>query len=467
MQPRRQLLLSLQPLIFLSTAFSFASCHPLANHAAPTLVTELELRQSFAAAGQGENQRIVTNWLSTLQDERITQVVTQALANNPDLKVAATRLRSAREGAIIGRSALLPSVTGSTRGGLSRSDGEAADSYGLSLNVSWEPDLWGRLRDLKGASYADYEAAVADFRSARLSLAINTAQSWCNLITAEKQLVLAQETLVNYEKNFRIIERGYKAGILRPLDVNFGRNNIAANARNLRARELARNEAARALELILGTYPAASLTTSADLPSVPRQVRAGLPIELVERRPDLASRRANLLASGLRADAARKSLLPNLRLTGSTGTSSTELREILNPGNLASSVAASLAQNFYSGEELQARARQGLLQNQAQIDLYVSNLLIALREVESALDNSTALADQEVFLEKEAQQATLAERFAEGELIQGTAARSETQVLELLESQRRADNARASLIALRNRRIQNHLDLLLALGGSI
>lgn len=467
MQSRRQLLLSIHPLIFVTSALGLASCNQSRDYPAPTRVTQLELRASFAAAGQGANRAITTNWLKTLHDERITQVVTQALAHNPDLRAAADRLRSAREGAIIGRSARLPSVTGSTRGALNRSDSETTDSYGLSLNASWEPDLWGRLRDLEGASYADYEAAVADFRSARLSLAINTAQSWCNLVTAEKQLILAEETLKNYQKNFRIIERGYKAGILRPLDVNFGRNNIAATERNLRARQLARNEAARALELLLGSYPAASLTTSADLPSIPSKIQAGLPIGLIERRPDLASRRANLLASGMRADAARKSLLPNLRLTGSSGTSSTELRNILDPGNLASSIAASLVQNIYSGEELQARARQGLAQNKVQLDLYVRDALVALREVESALDTSTALADQEVFLEKEARQATLAERFAEGELIEGTAARSETQVLELLEAQRRADNARASLIALRNRRIQNHLDLLLALGGSI
>lgn len=466
MQSRRQLLLSIPPLIFVVSSLGVASCNPLANLPAPATVTQLELRASFAAATQGENRVIATNWLASLRDDRITALVNRALANNPDLKVAATRLRSAREGAIIGRSARLPSITGSTRGSLNRSDGENSESYGLSLNASWEPDLWGRLRDLESASYADYETAIADFRSARLSLAVNTAQSWCNLVTAEKQLILAEQTLVNYNKNFRIIERGYKAGILRPLDVNFGRNNIAATERILRARQLDRNEAARALEVLLGSYPDAALSTDAELPSIPRTIRAGLPINLIERRPDLASRRAALFASAKRADAARKNLLPNLRLTTSTGTTSPELRDLLEPGNLASSLAASLAQNFYSGEELQARARLGVEQNRIQRDLYVRDTLNALREVESAIDTSNALVDQEVFLEKEARQATLAERFAESELIQGTAARSETQVLELLEAQRRADNARASLIALRNRRIQNHLDLLLALGGS-
>ena len=464
---RKQLLLHQVHLISLSVILGVGSCNLPKER--PTEAVDFKVPSTFVAASTGKNEQIASGWLKTLKSPQITSLVKQGLAQNPDLKAAASQLKAAREDAIIGRANRLPFISGSTSGSANRSanNNNINQSFGLTLSASWEADLWGRLRDLENAEYADYEVAIADFRAARLSLAVNIAQSWCNLITAEKQLILAQQTLDSYAKNFRIIERGYKAGILRPLDVNFARNNIANAERNLRSDELVRNEAARTLEELLGRYPEASLTTSADLPSLPDQVPAGIPMQLIERRPDLVARRALIYASAKRADSTRKSFLPDLNLTSSSGTSSSDLLRILDPGELAISIAANITQTLYSGGTLAARSRQSLADNQTQIELYTSDVLNALREVESALDASQALYDQEVFLKKEARQAILAEQFAEDELIGGTSTRSETQVLELLEAQLRADNARSSLISLRNQRLQNHLDLLLALGGTI
>lgn len=427
----------------------------------------LDLPATFTAAREGQNENIATGWLETLKDPALTEVVRTALAQNPNLKVAATTLKSARQGVIIGRAGRLPSVSASSNANYSGFNGDFDDSYSLSLNANWELDLWGRLRDLEAVSYADYQVAVSDFRGARLSLAVNAAQSWCNLITAEKQLTLARQTLDSFRENFRIIERGYQAGILRALDVNFGRNNIAGAEGDLRSSELARNEAARSLEVLLGRYPDAQTTALAELPDIPPTLYAGIPAELLERRPDLAARKALLFASAKQADASRKNLLPNIVLSTSNGTSSPQLRDLLNLNLLASSITGSLAQSLYAGGQLRAQARQAVLANEAQIHTYVQEVLQAVLEVESALDTAAALEEQERFLESESLQASLAEKFAEDELLLGTSDRSATQVLELLEAQSRAVSARAALISLKNLKIQNHLDLLLALGGTI
>ena len=314
-------------LLLFSFAILAVSCNQIPSQR-PTAEVQIEARDTYAAAQTGQNGKIATGWLKSLRDPQLTRIVKTALANNPSLQATATQLKSAREGTIIGRANRLPNFTASGQSSLSRSNSETNNFYSLSLNSSWEPDLWGRLRDLEAASFADYETAVADYRSARLSLAINTAQSWCNLITAESQLTLARETLDSFQKNYQIIQRGYKLGTLRPLDDAFGRSNIASAERSLKARQLDRDEAARSLQILLGTYPDAQIIASSQLPRIP-PVRTGLPSELLARRPDLTARRSLIYASAKRADVSRKNLLPNFNLTANSGTSSSELRNLL------------------------------------------------------------------------------------------------------------------------------------------
>ena len=470
MQFRRQLFSyfghqRILPALLLGYALLTVSCNQIPSER-PSEGAQVSVRSAFAASQKGQNAKITTGWLASLRDPNLSSVVKAALANNPDLQATATRLQSAREGSIIGRAARLPTLDASGSTSLSRSNGITNESYALSLNASWEPDVWGRLRDLELASVADYDATVADFRSARLSLAINTAQSWCNLITAENQLTLARETLVSFRQNYQIIQRGYKLGTLRPLDDAFGRSNVASAEGSLKARQLARDEAARSLQILLGAYPDAQIDSSTPLPKIP-SVKAGLPSELLERRPDLTARRIRIFASAKRADASRKNLLPNFRLTANSGSSSSTLRDLLDVDNLASSLAASVAQSLYAGGELSARARQSLADNENQIRLYQSDVLQALREVESALATNDSLKEQEQYLLTEVANTALAERWAESNFVEGLDVGDRPSILEVLEAQRRALNARASLIALQNSRLQNHFDLLLALGGSI
>jgi len=133
---------------------------------------------------------------------------------------------------------------------------------------------------------------------------------------------------------------------------------------------------------------------------------------------------------------------------------------LLNPDFLLYSAAASLSQTLYSGGRLSAQAQQALESNRIALKNYAQSALIAFREVESALDTELSLAKQETFLITEVDKAALAERFAERAYIEGG------NILSVLEAQRRVNNARANLIALKNQRLQNRIDLHLALGGS-
>ncbi len=431
----------------------------------PEKKISLNIPETYREASNSQNTHITRSWLPELEDVRLSRLVTEALKHNHTLQAAAAQLRSARQSSIIGRANNLPSVTasGSSSANYSGFSNETSESYSLSLNASWEPDLWGRLRNIEKATYYDFESAVADFRSAKLSLAANTARSYLNLISAQQQVELAETTLASFKKNFRIIERNYKAGTgdARDLDIAFGRNNVASAERELIARKLNRDEAARSLEILLGRYPAAEIQAAPQLPTLSQKIPAGLPTALLARRPDLVSARATVYASYERAEASRKNLLPNLSLTSGVNSSpGNAFSRLLDPNFLLYSAAASLSQTIYSGGRLSAQAQQALESNRVALEVFAQSALLAFREVESALAIERSLSKQEAFLITEVDKAALAERFAERSYIEGG------NILSVLEAQRRVNGARASLIALKNQRLQNRIDLHLALGGS-
>lgn len=448
----------------LFAALLFTGCAGQGKRARPQQQAKIDVPSLWNEASQGQHRKISTGWLSQFNDPRMTSLVREAIRKNNNLQAAAHRLKSTRESTITSRASRLPSInaSGSTSRSYAGLGPAPGASYGLSFSASWEIDVWGRLRDLDYATRSDYEAALADFRSAQLSLAINTAKSWVSLTESQQQLDLAEKTLVDFKKSLSLISRRQKEALLRAVDVQLGRNNVASAERNLRNRTLQRDEAARSLQLLLGRYPSGELQATSDLPLLRSSVPAGLPSELLSRRPDLAASRARIYSSALRTDAARKNLLPSLRLTGSGGTGSDQLRRALDPAYLTWSLASSIAQTIYQGGAPSAQARAALERNKAVIHDYVQSALQAFREVESALQIDRSLREQETFLLIEVEQAGKAQSASERDLGLGIEGSS---VLEILEAQRRAVNARGSLIRLRNQRIQNRLDLHLALGG--
>lgn len=428
----------------------------------PTEDLSIRTPGTWVAASRGSEGKISTGWLSGFSDPALKRSVNEALEYNHSLKAASARLREASEETIIARARQLPTLDLGSRGGVSDAPGASKlQSYGLNLAASWEPDLWGRLRDLTRAAEADERAAVEDFRGARLSLAANAAKAYVNLVSAEQEVDLAKFTLDSFEKNLRIIERTYKATGEGALDIQFARTNVSSAQRGLEARLQDRENAARALEVLQGRYPGGQTRGASKLPNLPSAVPAGIPAEMIERRPDLAAARARLFASAKRTDAARKSLLPDLSITGSGGTAGARLSDLLRPDFLISSITGRVDQFLFDGGGRAALSRAALARNERLVNEYAQLALEAFREVEATLSADRSLAVQEKFLTEEVAQATLAEKQSERDYAEGV----NPNILSVLEAQRRANNARAAIIRLRNARLQNRFDLHLALGG--
>ncbi len=433
----------------------------------PTDQVAVSAPAMWQATGEGRGRKISRGWVSEFGDAEMRRAVERAMTYNQDLAAAASRMRAAEYVRLAGRSRVLPQSQLTNSGSFSISEnGPAAttesENYRLTISASWEVDLWGRLRDLNLADDADLAAVRASFRGARLSLAAATSRAWVNLIAAEQQLDLAEVTLDSFERNLRISERNYKGTGQGALDVQFGRTNVAAAKRAVESSRLVRDDAARTLETLTGRYPSGRTRAGAELPELKRSVPSGIPAELLERRPDLASARAAVYASARRADASRKSLLPSISLSGSAGTPTSRFSDLLDPDWLVASIAANLAQNLYSGGQLTNEARAALERNQAAVHDYRQAALDAFREVESALAAEVSLAEQERYLQREVEQAALAERQSSRDYADGIEG---SDILDVLEAQRRANNARSSLIRLRSDRLRNRIDLHLALGG--
>lgn len=411
-------------------------------------------------------------WLENFAAPELKKLVHEALAANPDLAAVAARLDQARARTRIAAADRLPAIEADANASRRQSAGESRlgsfrpgrrDNFDLGLATQWEIDLWGRLADQHAASRLLESAAAADLQAARLSLAANVAKAWVGLIEARRQVELARRSTESFSAALSSVERQFDRGLQGDsggVDVSLSRAALASSRAALAERQQELDSATRALEVLLGRYPAGVARSDSQLPRLRGRIPAGLPSELLLRRPDLLAAARRHSAELRRHSAARKALLPAFRLTGSTGYTSSELRNLLDPTQLIWSIAAGLTQPVFEGGALRAGARLSEARARELAAEYASAALTALAEVESALaaeqflDQRLDALREAAHSAQEAQELAL-ERFGRGQV----------PFLSLLEAQRRAFDTQAALIRAEATRLQNRIDLHLALGG--
>jgi outer membrane protein, multidrug efflux system len=450
---------------------------------------------AWTAPLQGKTAERVTGWLDDFDSRQLKAVVLEAAQRNPDLQALAARLRAAKGRAVLAGADRFPSVSGAldarraerfetkevpqqptatgTAGATNTTTTQTAttqtiqikeftDQLELGLNLSWEIDLWGRLRNRARAGYADYQAVEADFESARLSLAANTAKSWLNVTESERLFELAEKTVASFGETLKSVESTYDRGIndVTAVELALSRSNVASARSNLEARKRERDAAKRSLETLLGYYPRASIESSTELPKLKRSIPVGLPSELLVRRPDIRAVERRYAAAIERVAESRKALLPAVRLTGSTGTSSADFAKLFNRDLLLSTIAGSLSQAIFEGGRLRENVAISKAEQDELAHDYTSAALGAFREVETALAAEQYLEAQAEALREASKEAVFAEDRALSRFQSGL-----VTFITLLESQRRAFDSRSALIRVENQRLQNRIDLYLALGG--
>lgn len=397
-----------------------------------------------------------TGWLEALGDPTLAALVGEAQANNPDLRAAAAGVDQAYALARQAGAALAPSAGAS----ISAGDAAAAADLQAGVRVSWEPDLWGRLRAGRDAATASAAAVEADYRAARLAVAAGVGRAYFVGVEARLQAAAAAAIVEALERTARIVGVQRREGVASAQDSALVQSDLAAARERLSAVEGGRRDAVRALELLLGRYPAADLDVPDALPPPPPRPPAGLPSALLERRPDIVAAERRVAAATASLAQARVARLPTLSLTATGGGASNDLAELLDPANLAWQAASQLLAPLFDGGRRRAGVDAAAAAAEQAAAAYAGAALNAFAEVERALDIGAVLAEREAALDTALSEAEEALRIAELLHSEG-----EVALLDVLNVRQRAIRARTSLLAVRRERLTQFVDLHLALGG--
>ena len=436
---------------------------------------ELELPAVWSAGTS--SQSVNKEWWRSFEAPEIEQWVQDALSHNYDLQIAAIRLDRVRTEARMAGFASRPKLDVSASGekrqssfiglpfggsGISR---YRYESYGTSAGFNWEMDLWGRIRAGHSIARTEAKAAKYELEAARLSIVAQAVRLWVQLAEAQIQERLAGESVLLLEQTLSQVELRLNAGRGNALNVQQARVSLSEAKSTVVQWRVRSEKLARSMELLAGRNPSGTklaVTELSRLPSPPSVIPAGIPAELLTRRADIVAGLALIHAANLSIAEADAGLLPRVGLTSSVGTSSDELKGLLNGDSLIWSIGGSLSQAILFPDEQQARLNSRSLKAEEAVLSYHQKIMTALHEVETALNAGSLLSVQrrhnKVAVENAQQVLALTDQRFELGL---------ANAATLLDAQRRLLISHSALISVRRAELENRIDLHLALGGEI
>ncbi|MEM8867045.1 MAG: TolC family protein [Verrucomicrobiota bacterium] len=439
-----------------------AGCVNLPEPQAERMDEAVALPSTFQAEPELSLQ-IVRTLVEVFESDTLETLIEQALAHNPDLLASNAQLEEARFNLEKTRGGFWPSLGGN--GKASRSGGNllpTTERYELGLDAAWEVDVWGRIRNDVRASAADFARSEADYEASRQSLAGQVTQAWFDYLKSGQLYDLAQRRMESFESTRRMVERRYDSGTSELGDLELARTD-AANARaDLAASQDDQQRALRDLQILLGDYPDQSLVAQVAWPSLTRTVPVDLPSELLMARPDLVAAYEAILAADARVKVAQADLLPSFTLTGSMGRSSETLSDLGRSAFDVWSLAGELAAPLFEGGALRAELGAAGKRAEQAYQNYRAVALNAFLEVENALSSEALLVSEEIARLEALEAARRAELRARRDYEGGL-----SDILILLESQRRVFETEERTINLKAARYNNRVSLALALGKCV
>jgi NodT family efflux transporter outer membrane factor (OMF) lipoprotein len=427
--------------------------------AAPAAPAAIATTAAGTAAAPASAAPVRDDWLATFADPRLEALVREALAYNTDLQVAAARVEQAAAYAKLAGATIYPAVNLLAHGG-GKLGGDNSGVNGGGLFASWELDLWGRVRSARAAGEAQYAAATADADYARQSLAATVAKSWMLAIEARLLRANAADVVHASEQSLGLARERLRVGIGDDYDVSLADAAVYTARDAERQLALGEAQARRALELLLGRFPAAEIEVASALPRVPGPVPAGLPSELLERRPDVVAAERRIAAAFHGVAEAKAARLPKIALTAGVTALSSNLFVLQDHANPVASLGANLAFPIFNGYALEAQVEIRTAEQALAIADYGRIGLRAFGEVESAMSAAAAADDREAIL-----RASLASNSRSLELAQVRYRVGSGDLRGVLRENAAVYGARAALVHVQADQLVQRVNLLLALGG--
>jgi multidrug efflux system outer membrane protein len=402
---------------------------------------------------------VAGGWLATLGDPRLEALVVEAMANNLDLRVAAARVQVASEYVELADSTLYPQVNLLARGG-GKMGGDATGLQGLGLFAEWEVDLWGRVRSARAGTTARYESVVADTEYARQSIAALVAKAYFLAVEASLQMQLAEETVAASQRLVSFAEQRQRVGSGDGYDTALARANLETFHDTVEKLALSRVQALRALEMLVGRYPAAEVGIATQFAQPTGPVPPGVPSELLERRPDVVAAERRVAAAFHGVKEAQAARLPTIKLTGSVTSLTSDMVVLQEMEQPVWSLGGSLLQPVFNAGALQTQVRIRTAEQRQAIAEYGRIGARAFAEVEDALAAEAAAGRREAILVR----AVAENRSALG-LGQQRFEVGSGDLRAVSQQQLAVFGTTSSLLRVQSERLVQRVNLHLALGG--
>jgi outer membrane protein, multidrug efflux system len=411
------------------------------------------------------------DWWKAFESKQLTQLVEIAQQKNPDWLKANETVKQAELQMKIANSSLFPSLNLSASTGENRSktgvvtstdDGnwKGGGSSKVGLSANYEIDLWGGAMAERHAAKANYKSSVYENEATRLSISAAVATAWFNFIALQERFETAKKNVEIADRIQRIVDSLYRNGAASAADVAAQKTNLLSQQNALLPLQLQLDQTRAAIALLEGQTPQGYQLARENILNVKIPViNAGVPSEVIARRPDVASAEAKLQASSANVYAARTALLPSFQLSGSMGKSASELFS-LSPAGQTTGWTLGLAQTIFAGGSNVYNVRSKESARISLLEEYRKVILTALQEVDDALNRVNITLQQETnqqnIVEQSARSLNLNEtRYREGDI----------DLQSLLDSQRSLFQAQDALVQQRLARLKAAVDLYKALGG--
>lgn len=450
-------------LIALATAAVLSGCSLIPTYERPAAPVPATYPQ---ASAQGQSTAIA--WRDYFTDPRLQQLIDLALSNNRDMRIATLNLEQARAQLQIQRSALFPDLGGvaSANRGNNQVTGALGNTFTVGLAVSaWELDFFGRISSLKEAALAQYLASDEGRKAYELTLVTSVAQGWLALIADEELLDISRRTVVTREESIKLAKLRFDAGFSSELDYRQAESLTEAARATFAQQQRQRALDENALALLLGQQIPAELLTSiqgaklaetAPMADIP----AGLPSDLLARRPDIRSAEQTLISANANIGAARAAFFPSISLTAQYGSVSNELSNLFKSGTWGFNVGPTLNLPIFTGGRLTANLESARAGREIALAQYEKSIQTGFKEVSDALAGRTTLAEQA--RAQTAQAEAERKRFYLSDLRYRNGVAS---YLDLLDAQRSLFALEQADVQVRLTQLLNQINLYKALGG--
>ena len=427
-----------------------------------------KIPEQWKAPLPGDGGQVAEGWLKSFGDPRLEALAQEAVQNNPSLKAAATQIQMAAGYATQASASLYPisSIPAGAGGkGHFKKSKISGDEYisemALYCNVSWELDIWGKVRSQAAAARENLNATEADVEWGRQSLVALVAKTY--YLAAEVNIFVGlQERAVElYRQELAILEAKQAVGQVSDQMVAEARLDLNTSQAALLQAKQAQQDVVRALEVLLGRYPAAELEAAAALPPLPATMPAGIPSEILERRPDIYAAEQQVAAAFHMVQSAKLAKLPSFGLGFAVGNQASEITKYIKIPMGFWSLGFNMLLPLFTGGALQAEVDIRTAEEQAALQLFIQKGLTAFKEVETGLATEANLGEQRRFLDSALTDSRKAYDLAKIKYDVG-----ETDMLPVVQQEGNVLTAQANLVGVQYALLNNRISLNLALGGS-